>query len=380
MGRRKGSIVQVGDSLRLQFYYKGQRFRPTLKGLSAKKKTHWKTAEDKLTQIQAEIISGDFNFARHFPEHPKARQFLKGSDITIEAKLSEWIEAKRRSLSPSTLRSYRSSINHHLNPTFGATYLPDLTIQMVKTWIQTLQIELTNKTINNHMVPLREIYKEAFEEELIDKNPLERIRHPVIEKPEVEPFQPEEMWRIINASEGQIKNLIQFAFWTGLRTGEYIALKWDDVDIEKREAYIRHTRNRTGNKSSPKTKGSVRKLQLTPPATEALREQRKFTSEGHVFRDPRTDKPWKHDSPVRELAWKPALKAADVSYRKPYATRHTFASMMLSSGMAPMWVVHQMGHTNLSQLISTYGKYIPSPANELDDRIRHLWAQSGPES
>ncbi|WP_231990347.1 hypothetical protein [Nitrosomonas ureae] len=48
-----------------------------------------------------------------------------------------------------------------------------------------------------------------------------------------------------------------------------------------------------------------------------------------------------------------------MKYRTPYQTRHTFASMMLSSGEHYMWVAHQMGHKDWGMIIKVYGRWIP---------------------
>ncbi len=351
--------------------------RITLPGLSVSKKAHHKTAEDIHTQIQADIARGIFNLSKYVPDHPKARQYLTGSQIKISDRLNEWLERKRQVVEKSTWRDYRSAVDFHLLPQFGHLYLTGISTAFIRDWIYSLHI--SNKRINNILVPLRAVFIEAYQDDLIDKNPLDRIKKLPVKHKQVEPFERPEMNALLQACEGQIRNIFQFAFWTGLRTGELIALKWEDINLPDGTVFIRATRNRMGDKDNPKTKSSIRKLKLLKPALDALITQQVFTSTGHVFLNPLTNHPWKDDSPIRKTAWIPALKRAGVKYRKPYATRHTFASMMLSAGMSPMWVVQQMGHTNLSQLIGTYGKWIPSAENQLEDRISYLWTQSRQE-
>lgn len=57
--------------------------------------------------------------------------------------------------------------------------------------------------------------------------------------------------------------------------------------------------------------------------------------------------------------WKPALKEADVKYRNPYQTRHTYASMMLSAEEPLLWVSHQMGHADVLVTAKKYARWIP---------------------
>jgi integrase len=93
-------------------------------------------------------------------------------------------------------------------------------------------------------------------------------------------------------------------------------------------------------------------------ARAALQELQGLTGDKEfVFVNPRTDAPWTGAKVIR-TAWIRLLKAADVRYRNPYQTRHTFASMMLSSGEEDLWVAMQMGHTDTAMIRRVYGRYI----------------------
>jgi len=373
----KGKITTRGDAITATFYYKGQRFRPTFKGLSASKKAHIKTAEDILTQIQADIARNSFNFANYFPDHPQAKKFRTGSDITIEEKLNTWLERKRRTCAAATFRDYKGIIDHHLITAFGQLSLSELKTSDIRDFIDSLHT--SNHRINNILIPLRAVFLEAYQDELIDSNPTDRIKRLPRKYNEPEPFTVKERDDILNACEGQNRNLFQFAFWTGLRTGELIALKWEDVSIKKEQAYIRNTKNRHGIKDTPKTDSSIRNIKLLPSAISALKAQKNYTKESYIFLNPRTNEPWKHDGPLRKTAWKPALIKAGVKYRKPYNTRHTFASIMLSSGFNPMWVAKQLGHKDWGMIRKVYGRWIDDADFSLNEKITYLMTQNGHE-
>lgn len=214
MGRGKGNLIIRGDSFVVDFYYKGKRYRPTLPYLSVSKAAHRKTAENILVQIQSDLSRNTFNFSNYFPNHPDAKHFKTGKDITIEEKLNAWIEQKRRTCEASTWRDYKSAINHHLLPVFGEIYLSELTTAIVREWIDSLSLSLSNQRINNVLIPLKAIYLEAYQDELIDRNPLDRIKRLPRHTPEPDPFSREEMEKILDACEGQILNIFKFAFWT----------------------------------------------------------------------------------------------------------------------------------------------------------------------
>lgn len=91
---------------------------------------------------------------------------------------------------------------------------------------------------------------------------------------------------------------------------------------------------------------------LLRPAIEALKSQMNYTLgiSKRVFHNPRTNQPWETYHQIRRTAWIHTIKRANVRYRNPYQTRHTYASMMLSSGENIMWVASQMGHVDVRMI------------------------------
>jgi integrase len=120
-------------------------------------------------------------------------------------------------------------------------------------------------------------------------------------------------------------------------------------------------------------------FELLSPALEALKDQNQYTYDlkADVFHNPQTNLPWKHDGPLRKTAWKPALETAGVPYRKPYSTRHTYASLMLSNGVNPMLVAKQMGHKDWGMLRKVYGRWLPDTDTTISDKVSFLWTQNG---
>ncbi|HKJ84069.1 MAG TPA: site-specific integrase, partial [Mariprofundaceae bacterium] len=246
----------------------------------------------------------------------------------------------------------------HLIPAFGHLELLALTTQGIRQWLGSLTV--SNKRINNILIPLRGMLEDAFADGAIERNPMDRIKNLEVREEEPEPFTFEEQQRILAVLPDQGRNLIQFAFWTGLRTSELIALEWGDIDPVRDYVYVQRACVR-GVIKHPKTNAGKREILLLPLALEALENQRPFTfKEGkRVFHNPETNRPWSSDIKIRYPLWAHALKAAGVRYRNPYQTRHTYASMLLSSGENPAWIARQMGHTNMQMLLRKYGRYMP---------------------
>jgi integrase len=102
-------------------------------------------------------------------------------------------------------------------------------------------------------------------------------------------------------------------------------------------------------------------VKLLRPAMEALKALKAqkvhtFLADAAVVQNPRTLERWARDGPIRKTMWVPAMKKAGVRYRRPYQTRHTYASMMLSAGEHSMWVAKQMGHKDWTMIARVYGR------------------------
>lgn len=112
---------------------------------------------------------------------------------------------------------------------------------------------------------------------------------------------------------------------------------------------------------STKTNAGRREIKLLERAMHALQEQKAFTwAKGEeVFQNPRLERRWEGDQPIRKTLWTGILQNAGVRYRNPYQTRHTYASMMLSAGEHPMWVAKQMGHADWTMIARVYGRWMP---------------------
>jgi len=307
-----------------------------------------------------DIAFGNFEYSNHFPNSKNAFKFSKNKSaiVTIEDVLNTWIRRASQKCELSTLRDYRSALKTHLIPSFGKICLSDFNTSYIYDWIETLNI--SNKRINNVLVPLRQALKEAMYDGLIDRSPIDNFKNLKINTREPEPFSLSEINKILDQLEGQEKNLIQFAFYSGLRTSELIGLRWQDIDLHQGLIHVRVAVVRKQEKNT-KTVSGQRSIELNSFAKQALEFQLALTEKSaRVFLDPQTNEQWLGDHIIRKRVWIPALKNAQLNYRNPYQTRHTFASMLLISGKNVMWVAQQMGHKDWTTTARKYARWIPN--------------------
>lgn len=365
---RDGRGVRPGSesTIVISFVYKGVECRERIK--LPPTKPNLKQAELIRSEVLLAIARGTFSYERVFPDSPRAAKFaeFKAESQLVSDYLEAWLARQKNLLKASTVDGYRKIICYHLIPKFGKKKLAELTRTEFRTWLEGM--DCGNKRLKNIQSVARKAFEDAVQDEppLMEKNPLHGWTYTKKEGPkeedDVDPFDQQEQAAIIAALPAQAANMIQFAFWSGLRTSELVALDWSDVDWQKGVVMIRRALTTTAEApEDTKTKSSRRSVKLNAPAIDALQAQKPhtFLAGNEVFQDPRNLARWAGDSPIR-IVWTRALKAAKVRYRKPYQTRHTFASMMLSAGEHPMWVARQMGHANQTTTIRVYARWMPS--------------------
>lgn len=217
-------------------------------------------------------------------------------------------------------------------------------------------------TLTNFNALLKSFLEFCEEEGFINKSPyfkitLKNARHGLKDNP----FSLEEIKTLIeNAPSLRLKAFLTMAFFTGLRTGEQLALLWSDIDFENKKINIDKSLNLLGAITSPKNKTSIRQVDLLEPVERILKELKESEPEGKkmVFLSiPKRTQEF-------QKAFKALLKALKLKERKLYTTRHTFASLMLSMNEEPLWVSKNMGHSDLNTTYSNYARYIPQPKKE----------------
>lgn len=218
-------------------------------------------------------------------------------------------------------------------------------------------------TIKLKITLFKSLFKYALELDLIDKNP---FFTPKLNKNELEleseekkPFDLNTIQSLIKSSKGELKSYLTVAFFTGLRTGELLGLKRDDLNLNERKAHIKRTMLDNQTTNSPKTRSSYRSIDLLPIVAQELQNiiSKESTETGFLFKKSRKKLRNEFNKLQEKLGIKP--------HRRLYDTRHSFASVMLSKGEEPMWISRViLGHSSLNQTFKTYAKYLPKSVEE----------------
>ncbi|GAA9418222.1 tyrosine-type recombinase/integrase [Helicobacter pylori] len=216
-------------------------------------------------------------------------------------------------------------------------------------------------TIHNLNANLKSFLEFCETEGFIEKSPYFAITLKNAKEAKViDPFSLEEVKTLLeNAPSLRLKAFLMVAFFTGMRTGEQLALTWEDIDFNEKTITINKSLNELGQITSPKNKPSVREVDLLEPVGKILKELKESEpNKKFVFISiPKR-------STMFQRAFRSLLRALNLKERKLYTTRHTFASLMLSQGEEAMWVSKTLGHKDLNTTYKTYSHYISKQDRE----------------
>lgn len=357
MGRRSSGtgVEPLKSCIRVTFVWLGKRCRETLEIQPTP--ANIKATERLMARVFQEIDLGIFDYEATFPKSGRAAGTRGFTTIACE-----WLETV--TAEKSTMQGYTSAIEKIWAPAFGERQLASIKSSEIKREIATLAKRVSAKTVNNNLIPLRGIFAAAFEDGVIDRSPLERIRNLSHQAPMPDPFDREEMERILaflrDQYSQQVWNWYEFAFGTGMRPSEQIVIQWSDIDWKRRTIRVQRARVRHVLKST-KTR-SARDIDLTSRMIAVLQRQKVHSfmrgADTPIFINPVTNTPWPDVQDQRKLYFHPALRALGIRSRDAYQTRHTYATTALMAGVNPAYISRQLGHRNTAMLFKHYSKWI----------------------
>lgn len=356
-----------GDRIQIAFTWNGQECRELLPPCPINKSSIQRAGILR-EEIRRKIKAENFNYAEYFPDSARAadpKQDSQKMDVLLTAQLEIYQkQVANGQLSNSTFNGYAKSINGDRMAHWHQFKIREITPTMLRTWIG--DMDCTSKAIRNLLTPLRSVFEDALNDDIIDFDPFERIALTKLIKQTakasdyvIDPFTAAERQTLLSACRADERPMLQFWFATGLRPGELQALQWDRIDWKACTAKI-DLNQVAGIIKSPKTTAGIRDVDLNDDAIAALKAQKEYSlAKGkRIWLNPRTAEPWETDAQVRKTFWMPLCARAKIKYRNPYQVRHTFASSALTAGANPWYVAAQLGHEDVEMVFRTYGKFI----------------------
>lgn len=338
----KNTKGEIKESLWIRFYHEGKLVRKPLK--LSNTPANVKVAEQQIIpQLLLKLHSGEF-FQKKTP--------------TLNEYMLKSFEMNKAHRRDTTQNDYKISYDKHIEPHLGHMPLDTIKASHLELWQNTVLESVSARRLKNIRAVLSGIFNDAYRDEIITKNPLTLVKSVKAPKVEIKPFSIEEMAKVLEYSKAQSQAFFALAFFTGMRSGEMVGLKWEDIDFFKKEINIKRSR-KMGVDALPKTEASVRSIDILEPLMPYLQEQyhRTGSLKSYVFLN-EDNMPLYDIKRIRDNQWKKTLKACKLDYRPIYHTRHTFATVMLENGEDILWVSNMLGHTNSTMTLSRYARYV----------------------
>lgn len=330
----------------ITFYHQSKRYRKSLKLDDTK--ANRKIAENKLIpQIVHELNTGEFLKNDNVKKVPTVDEFAK---VSFEIN-----KPHRREL---TQRNHRQTYNYHIKPYFGNKKLDEIKPSSIATWQNKLLETIATKSLSFVRAVFNVIFNDAIRDEIIVKNPLKLIKKPkIVPIRDINPFTLDEINKILYYMDDKVKIFFAIGFYTGMRTGEIISLKWSDIDLDNNAISISRAK-RQGIESKPKTDASIRTIDIIDALVPYIKNHLRYKIDSSEYLLNSFFKKPYSDSVAMSRYWKLLLERIDITYRNPYQMRHTFASMMISNGEDVLWVSKMLGHTTSAMTLNKYARYI----------------------
>jgi integrase len=201
--------------------------------------------------------------------------------LTVEEYLDRWLsDSVRDTVRQSTWERYEQIVRVHIKPSLGRLKLKALTPAHVRgLYREKLEVGLAPRTVQYVHVTLHKALKQAVADGLIPRNATEAVRAPRPARKEINPLSPAEARAFLEAAGGEdLEALFVLAVSTGMRQGELLGLKWEDVDLDAGTLQVRRSLAVTKDGlilTSPKSAKSRRRVKLMGGAVSALKRHRK---------------------------------------------------------------------------------------------------------
>ena len=305
--------------------------------------------------------------------------------LTVAGFLDSWLEnSVRNILKPRTVESYEMVVRLHLRPALGRVALTKLTPERVQKYLnQKLETGLSPRTVTYHRAVLRSALGKAEKWGQVARNVAKLADPPRVPKTEVKPLSQEEVQQLLQTARGDwLEALYVCAVALGMRQGELLGLRWEDVDLEGRTLTVAKALQRLDGRFQlveRKATHPRRKINLPQIVVSALGRHRARQSQGRLLAGPEWVDDWglvfvtRRGTPIDASnlvrAWHQLLERAGLPRCRFHDLRHTAASLLLSQHVDPRVVMEILGHSQISLTMNTYAHVMPALQREAADSM-----------
>jgi len=314
-----------------------------------------------------------------------------GPKQTVKAYLEHWMEdVHKPNIRLSSYRRYGVFLNKHILPAIGHIQLQKLTAQQVQAfYARKLKEGLSVSMVRGMHGLLHKALDQAVRWKIISVNVCDAVSVPSAPRHEMRTLSKEQAQKLLEAAKGhRLEALLTVALATGMRKGELLALRWEDVNLEEMSLQVKRTIvgqfNGEYRENEPKTASGRRNILLPQFAIDALKQHRirqlearlqageAWVDRGLVFCNSNGD-----FFPLTTLydSFQALLKQAELPRIRFHDLRHSAATILLSMGVPAKVIQELLGHSQISVTLNTYSHVLPSMQREAMQRMNDVFRE-----
>ena len=304
---------------RWYIYYRidGKRVRKVVKGAQCR--------ADALKVLQVEVADA-FRGKHGFAKQERAIKFKDFAALYLE----------HSKLQKRSWHTDKCRIESHLEPFFGEMDLKDITSQSIESYrAKRLETGVKRSTTNRELALMKVMYSKAIDWRYCPENPVRRLKLFAENDNQIERILgPGEEKRLFEASAEHLRPILKVAIYTGMRRGEILGLKWDQVDFLRSQIRVERTKS-----------GRTRFIPINSELMDTLKELKKRKGGGeYLFPNPESGRSLQDV----KTAFKAACRRAGIKRLRFHDLRHTFGTRLVEAGIDLITVKALMGHSTVT--------------------------------
>jgi integrase len=289
------------------------------------------------------------------------RSALPNARLTVGAFLLDWLEEEHKhNIAHSTYKRYRALLVHHINPVIDGIELQKVSPSDISSVLTRMrESEQSPRSQQQARALLSVGLGEAENKGYIALNPVKKVRIPINKVKEIDPLGIDDVKRLLETYKGTYMSArLHIALLCGLRQGEALGLRWQDVDLETGLIEVRNQVQKIDGElqlTGLKTDRSRRCVALTSASLESLKEHRQLVAsmkkvsgiawQENDFVFPHLNGT-AHPATLDYDSWKRSLRLCGIKTRRLHDARHTAATLMYSQGVGIEVISRALGHSS----------------------------------
>lgn len=310
--------------------------------------------------------------------------------IKIAEHMKTWLETVvKNRVREKTYLDYRDRVRLYITPAIGNVRIDRLKPEQIQVlYNDMIERGLSPRTVRYTHTILRNSLQQAVKWERIYRNPADLVDLPRQKKQEMQSLSPEQAALFMDATAfSPFKALFSLLLTSGMRPGEALGLKWDDIDFKGKKVTVNRSLTRTKGGGwtleEPKTARSRRSIPLPSSVIADLKEHRnrqrekiieakqgKYNNQDFIFAAENGEP--MHENHIYNRHFKPILKKAGLRDIRLYDLRHSCATLLLSAGENPKVVSERLGHASIVLTLDTYSHVLPDMQQGASDKLEAM--------